>query len=386
MITVIGGEYQGKLDYVLNTYNLSILDVFIFSSSEDEISFDMNKKVIYNFEELIKILLDKNIDPNEYINENIDKLNDKIIIIKDSTCGIVPKNRFHREYREKCGQVSTILAKNSEKVIRVFSGIGTIIKEFGVVSNINTLNKLFPSKDNYSNITPYIRRNLTVIPLNQEENVVITNSFNICDCNNCDPFLAGKSIARNAILQLLCSGAKPFVISSNASSNLDKTNKKILDGIHSEIETSGHAITISNNETSKSAIDNVVLTATGLCETKKIKLNQIYSNNLVFILKLQNIVKDIDLDEISCYKIIDKIVSFSEVYEFFPINIENIYLELETLSNLNKMSFNKFDETILDLHNNNSDGNYILGIANKNITLKLKEEFSNEFHIVGDFI
>ena len=55
--------------------------------------------------------------------------NPDIIIISDEIgYGVVPVNKFDREWREAVGRISCYLAEKAENVIRVVCGIGNKIK------------------------------------------------------------------------------------------------------------------------------------------------------------------------------------------------------------------------------------------------------------------
>lgn len=51
-----------------------------------------------------------------------------IIVTNELGYGIVPMERFDREYREKCGRICCELAKEANEVHRVVCGIGEVIK------------------------------------------------------------------------------------------------------------------------------------------------------------------------------------------------------------------------------------------------------------------
>lgn len=123
MKLVVGGVYQGKLDMVKRKYNLSNSDCF---SCDDNI--DMSKKVLYNFEKFILMLMEKELDPCGYMEKNMYKFEDKIIIMNDIFCGIVPMDLKQRQWREYSGKVSAKLSANADEVIRVFCGIPTKLK------------------------------------------------------------------------------------------------------------------------------------------------------------------------------------------------------------------------------------------------------------------
>ena len=129
MIFVIGGEYQGKLNYVLNLKNLKEEDaVDGFCGSERELR---EKLIIYNFHLLIKKLLkeEDNLDLVKKKINNIIEKNPKVIIISNEIgYGVVPIDDFDRNYRELTGRISCEIAKEAREVHRVICGIGSIIK------------------------------------------------------------------------------------------------------------------------------------------------------------------------------------------------------------------------------------------------------------------
>ena len=126
MILVIGGAYQGKLDFVKNEFNISNDDIFFCSENNCYIDFD--KKVINSLHLFILSMIKNNKEPVSYIKENIEKFKDKIIICDDISCGIVPIEEDMRILREKIGYSLSIITKESERVIRVFCGVPMDLK------------------------------------------------------------------------------------------------------------------------------------------------------------------------------------------------------------------------------------------------------------------
>ncbi len=126
MILVIGGAYQGKLDFVKNEFNISNEDIFFCSDNNCYIDFD--KKVINSLNLFILSMIKNNKEPVSYIKENIEKFKDKIIICDDISCGIVPIEEDMRILREKIGYSLSLITKESKRVIRVFCGIPMDLK------------------------------------------------------------------------------------------------------------------------------------------------------------------------------------------------------------------------------------------------------------------
>lgn len=140
MELIIGGSYQGKLDYVLsltdytmdhvyNAYDYD-LKVLIDKALIDKVLIDevTKKPVLNHFHLLIKGLLDLGIDPYPVVNTILSTHKDIIIISDDIGSGIVPLLASDRRYRETLGRILCLLAQEAIRVHRVILGIGTIIK------------------------------------------------------------------------------------------------------------------------------------------------------------------------------------------------------------------------------------------------------------------
>ncbi|MDO5303166.1 MAG: bifunctional adenosylcobinamide kinase/adenosylcobinamide-phosphate guanylyltransferase [Clostridia bacterium] len=126
MILVFGGAYQGKLDYVLEKYNLNKDDVERCNVGKASLGFD--KKVIYGLDKFVYACVKEGVEAKEVLVENLDKLQDKIIICDDISQGIVPLDKDEREWREATGRAMVALGKMADDVYRVFCGLATKIK------------------------------------------------------------------------------------------------------------------------------------------------------------------------------------------------------------------------------------------------------------------
>lgn len=126
MILIFGGAYQGKLEYALKTYRLKEKDVYHCDMETMVINFD--KKVINNLERFILACIKEDVSARECLEDNIEKLRDKIIICDDISQGVVPMDKTERAWREMTGRCMTYLGQEAEEVIRVFCGIGSRVK------------------------------------------------------------------------------------------------------------------------------------------------------------------------------------------------------------------------------------------------------------------
>ena len=124
MTLVIGGAYQGKLDYVLEKYPGK--SIYHCNSGSSEI--DVSADVINAFHLALLSQIREGMDVLEHLRKQISLLEGKIIICDDITCGIVPIDEETRQWRETVGRSMALISKNASRVIRVFCGIGSIIK------------------------------------------------------------------------------------------------------------------------------------------------------------------------------------------------------------------------------------------------------------------
>lgn len=125
MRMVIGGAYQGQLDWAKANYK----DVNWVSGRECAFDAIYTCEGIYDFHEYIKRLMQQEPEKTQNLAEEIINKNPNLIVVSNEIgYGLVPVDSFDREYREQTGRICTKLAAYSEQVVRVVLGIGTVIK------------------------------------------------------------------------------------------------------------------------------------------------------------------------------------------------------------------------------------------------------------------
>ncbi len=125
----IGGIFQGKLDAAKkNNPQFKIVDGEDF----EKILLMKNQKVIWNdFNLGVKKFFQAGKDfafIKEKFEEVIEKNPDSVFISCEIGCGIVPLEKFDRDYREITGRLQTFAAQKARKVFRVNCGILTRLK------------------------------------------------------------------------------------------------------------------------------------------------------------------------------------------------------------------------------------------------------------------
>lgn len=126
MKLIFGGAYQGKLDYAKSTYNLTEKDVHHCDMESMVINFD--KKIIAGLDKFVLACIKEGVNAKECLEDNVEKLRDKIIICDDISQGVVPLDPTERAWREMTGRCMIYLGQEADEVIRVFCGLGNKVK------------------------------------------------------------------------------------------------------------------------------------------------------------------------------------------------------------------------------------------------------------------
>lgn len=125
MVLIFGGAYQGKLDFAMKKFNIK--DTDIFTCTEDSFP-DFSKKIIDRAELFFLKCVKDGIEPRDILCENINMLQDKIVIARDISQGIVPIDSVQRAWREASGRAMMYLAGEAEEVYRLFCSLSEKLK------------------------------------------------------------------------------------------------------------------------------------------------------------------------------------------------------------------------------------------------------------------
>lgn len=126
MIFIIGGSYQGKLDFAKEKYALSDSDIQKCTIETDSI--DFSKRCIAYIDHFALNRVRAEIEPADIFKESIECLKNSILIANDVSCGVVPVDADLRAWREACGRMNNYLARQADEIWRLFCGIPQKIK------------------------------------------------------------------------------------------------------------------------------------------------------------------------------------------------------------------------------------------------------------------
>ncbi len=119
MDLIIGGAFQGKLEYAKKHFNIKASDVCECWPEKEP---DLTKRCLYGYERYVLRCMRAGTEPPTSFD------GDKIIIMNDIFCGVVPVEPEARAWREKAGRVMAAIAANSNTVTRLFCGIPKRLK------------------------------------------------------------------------------------------------------------------------------------------------------------------------------------------------------------------------------------------------------------------
>ena len=120
MILIIGGAYQGKLDFAKETLGITVSDVHICGEGE----IDFSKRCIYKIEEFTA----RAEDPISYFKTHRSKWQDSVLILQDIFCGVVPMGADNRAWRQRTGKLAQYLSEEAAQVSRIFCGLEQRLK------------------------------------------------------------------------------------------------------------------------------------------------------------------------------------------------------------------------------------------------------------------
>lgn len=124
MELIIGGAYQGKLEYAKKYYSLEERE--IYRCGENPI--ELGTKCVYGLENYTLWCVRNNYDAVEFFKSSKGLWQNSIIICSDISCGVVPMDPVMRAWREANGRLVNFLSGEAERVVRLFCGIPEVIK------------------------------------------------------------------------------------------------------------------------------------------------------------------------------------------------------------------------------------------------------------------
>ena len=124
MDLIIGGAYQGKLDYAKERFGLTDGDCFDLALGDPEAPC----KCFYHFEALTERAAAQGADIDRFVNAFTKLASRSAVISREIGSGIVPMDEKQRYWREFHGMALSRLAKSADSVTRIFCGLEEVLK------------------------------------------------------------------------------------------------------------------------------------------------------------------------------------------------------------------------------------------------------------------
>lgn len=120
MILIIGGAYQGKLDFAKQTFGITDGDVYTCTGAE----IDFSKGCI----DRLEVFTEACPDAISYFQAHRAEWENSILICRDIFCGVVPIDERSRAWRQDTGRLCQYLAGEATRVSRIFCGLEQRLK------------------------------------------------------------------------------------------------------------------------------------------------------------------------------------------------------------------------------------------------------------------
>lgn len=124
MVLIIGGAYQGKLEYAKQA--LAVQDGEIFTCQADTI--DFSKRCVCALEAFTWACVASGVDPIAYFREHRQQWENSVLICQDIFCGVVPMGAQLRQWRQDTARLCQYLAGQASQVSRIFCGLEQRLK------------------------------------------------------------------------------------------------------------------------------------------------------------------------------------------------------------------------------------------------------------------
>ena len=125
MVLIIGGAYQGKLDFAKLHYGISEEDIY---QCTEEKGICFGAPCICQLEEFTLWCVRNDKDAVEFFRAHRPDWENSILICQDIFCGVVPLGADMRAWREMTGRLCAYLSREAGSVSRIFCGLEQKLK------------------------------------------------------------------------------------------------------------------------------------------------------------------------------------------------------------------------------------------------------------------
>ncbi|MGF7057492.1 AIR synthase related protein [Brassicibacter mesophilus] len=241
-------------------------------------------------------------------------------------------------------------------------------------------------------------RDLTLIDINKDQILVI--SCDSCggigekerDIVNAPPDIVGYFTTQVALSEVLAVGATPVTVVNTLAVEMNDTGKKIIDGVKKALQPlcfdENDIITGSTEENFPVCQTAMGITIIGIADKKNWKIPTTKSEELAVVVGIPKVGNDVLEDggkEILSIPILQQLVSNSDVSEILPVGSKGILYELEQLAATNNLSFELFDNLVVDIKKSAGPATCAICSINQRYFDRFRASIGIPVNIIGRF-
>ncbi|KAJ50352.1 hypothetical protein BD780_000511 [Clostridium tetanomorphum] len=237
-------------------------------------------------------------------------------------------------------------------------------------------------------------RDLTLISIDENRTMVVA-------CDSCGSigikegdslkipnFYVGKFTVRVVLMEVLCSGAEVITVADAVCNEMNNTGKELIDGIKFELDMANInevVLTGSTEENFKTTSTGLGVTAIGIVDNKKLKVNSISKECLLISIGIPKLGGELELDndeDIADYKDLYKLLNTEGVYEIVPVGSKGILYEGELLTRNNGMQLILNPDININLKRTAGPATVLIAAVNNEVYNSLKDE--KKINLIGE--
>ncbi|MCD8224585.1 MAG: bifunctional adenosylcobinamide kinase/adenosylcobinamide-phosphate guanylyltransferase [Clostridiales bacterium] len=129
MIVIVGGRYQGKREFARKLSGLEETEFAAMVAQAGRISPEeaIGKRCLVDFQDFLRRIMESGTDPQEFVSAVLET-EPEIVTLAEVGSGLVPMERFERDWRDAVGVAGQRLAARADTVYRVTCGLPLLIK------------------------------------------------------------------------------------------------------------------------------------------------------------------------------------------------------------------------------------------------------------------
>ena len=123
---IVGGTRSGKKERLSE---LGFLDSEISDGAACSLDKAFSLPALYGLHMLVRRLMKSEADPVQVVRKGLQEGAVRVVVCDEIGCGVIPMDRFERDWREQVGRILCEIAKSTPSVERVFCGVASEIKK-----------------------------------------------------------------------------------------------------------------------------------------------------------------------------------------------------------------------------------------------------------------